>query len=73
MDITDNMLVETPAAPVVLRPAPEPEAACLPMLHIAAPHHPLEAAPVQKVGLACRHCAGSSCLLVNAEVRGRDA
>ncbi|KAL4441079.1 hypothetical protein ABPG77_010510 [Micractinium sp. CCAP 211/92] len=48
MDITDNMLVETPAAPVVLRPAPEPEAACLPMLHIAAPHHPLEAAHVQK-------------------------
>ncbi|KAL4451457.1 hypothetical protein ABPG75_007119 [Micractinium tetrahymenae] len=48
MDITDNMLVETPAAPVLLRPTPQPEAACLPMLHIAAPHHGLEAAHVQQ-------------------------
>lgn len=56
MDITDNMLVETAAGPVALRPAPQPEPACLPMLHIAAPHHPLDAPHVQKVGLVL--CGG---------------
>lgn len=48
--MTDNMMLETPAAPVLLRPAPPPEPDCLPMLHIDAPHHPLDAEHVQQVG-----------------------
>jgi hypothetical protein len=49
MDITVNMMTEAPAAPLLLRPAPPPEAAHLPMLHLALEHHPLEAPHVQKV------------------------
>ena len=35
---------------VLLRPAPPPKPDCLPMLHIDAPHHPLDAEHVQQVG-----------------------
>ena len=49
MDITVNMMTEAPAAPLLLHPAPPPEAAHLPMLHLALEHHPLEAPHVQKV------------------------
>ena len=61
MDITVNMMTEAPAAPLLLRPAPPPEAANLPMLHLALEHHPLEAPHVQKVP-ACLQCAAVQCL-----------
>ncbi len=50
MDITENMLSEAPAGPVLLRPAPQPDPACLPMLHVDLPVHALQDAVVQQVG-----------------------
>lgn len=52
------MGVDTPAGPVLLRPAPAPEPGCLPMLHIAAPHHPLDAAHVRQVRRCSEGWAG---------------
>lgn len=49
MDITENMLSEAAAGPVVLRPAPQPDPACLPMLHVRLPVHSLQDGLVQKV------------------------
>ncbi|KAI7838929.1 hypothetical protein COHA_007291 [Chlorella ohadii] len=48
MDITENMLSEAPAGPVLLRPAPQPDPACLPMLHVDLPVHALQDAVVQQ-------------------------
>eukprot|EP00887_Chlorella_sp_A99_P001331 scaffold14.g1331.t1 len=53
MDITADVTQAVPPAPVVLRPAPEPEPECLPMLHIAAPAHSLDA---EAVAAAVRFC-----------------
>jgi hypothetical protein len=48
MDITENMLSEAAAGPVLLRPAPQPDPACLPMLHVRVPVHSLQDGLVQK-------------------------
>ncbi len=50
MDITANVMEEAPAAPVLSQRPELPEAECLPMMHIAAGHHALDAEHVQKVG-----------------------
>lgn len=52
LDITEDIFSEAPAAPVLTVPAPAPEPACLPMLHVAAPCHALDAEHVQKASAA---------------------
>ena len=49
MDITVNFMEEASAAPVLSRAPAAPEPQCLPMLHIAVEHQPLDAEHVQKV------------------------
>lgn len=49
MDITQDMAADSEPGPVLLLPAPLPEPDCLPMLHVAVPHHPLSAEHVRKV------------------------
>lgn len=68
MDITENMLNEAPAGPVLLRPAPQPEPECLPMLHVRVPVHGLEESVVQQVG-ARAACEGlAACVRVSRRV-----
>lgn len=60
MDITDNLLAEALPGPLLLRPAPQPDPRHLPMLHVAAPHHALDARHVRQV----RHRCGSRPLML---------
>lgn len=48
MDITQNLLAEAPAGPVLLTSPELPEKQHLPMMHIAGEHHPIDAAHVKR-------------------------
>ena len=48
MDVTSNILTEAPAGPIFLEDPEMPEKEHLPMLYVAAPHHPLDSEHVVK-------------------------
>lgn len=48
MDVTNNLAVEAPAGPIFIENPELPEKEHLPMLHMAVPHHPLDAEQVEK-------------------------
>ncbi|EFN56517.1 expressed protein [Chlorella variabilis] len=66
MDITDNLLAEALPGPLLLRPAPQPDPRHLPMLHVAAPHHALDARHVRQAlqfaGGTMYHALRNNCI-----------